>query len=151
MKPEEILTAAADKLEKMLNGVTPGEWYADWDRGVYAYGTDEDASFPDVVKGGAMSLEDTQWVAALGPVIGPDLIAHLRAAAKQMGGCCMLECPEHAALVRLAMQLVGLYGKPDSPHWDRGLAMVRVSAEERSDDPKTSPDLDSVPVEETTQ
>lgn len=125
MKPEEILTAAAEKLEKMLEGVTPGEWYSDGGEAVYAYGADDQVDMPDVVKrNGDLSFADCQWIAEMGPVIGPNLIEHLRAAAAGMGACCMLECKEHAALVKVAMQLCGFYGSPDSPHWDRGSAKV---------------------------
>jgi hypothetical protein len=132
MRPEEILTAAADKLEELLVGVTPGEWYADRDMGVYAYGEADQPDMPDVFKDLAVSYPDTQWIAHLGPVIGPNLIEHLRAAAAGMGACCMLECREHAALVKVAMQLVGFYGDPDSPHWDKGATVA--SPEPRSGD-----------------
>jgi len=69
LSPVETLRAAAAKLRKLAGNATPGEWYPDWDSGVYAM---PNTAPKYVISGGNVTYDNTQWIALVHPgIAGP--------------------------------------------------------------------------------
>ena len=102
MTPVETLEAAADRLEKLIAGATPGPWEADTSE---IYGpTDEWVGETLHTDDPARTDANSAYIAAMNPLVGCELVVIMRGIA---AGIRESRWPGGSAMLRIAGLLLG--------------------------------------------
>lgn len=75
---------AAQLIRERAANATPGEWYADGDLGVYAYGSEDIPDCPKVFTDHAATREDIEHIAGFGPLVAVAIAEWLDAEADRL-------------------------------------------------------------------